>query len=29
MENSEINTKLIHIDVMYHFNRDSLLKKEE
>jgi len=27
MENGEINTKLKHIDVRYHFNRDSILKK--
>ncbi len=27
MENGEINTKLKHIDVRYHFNRDNILKK--
>jgi len=27
MENGEINIKLKHIDVRYHFNRDNILKK--
>jgi len=27
MKNGEINTKLMHIDIRYNFNKDNILKK--